>query len=48
MAGEYERLPDWDYDDIPYDDDDDKADQTGAFVPNGASTPAPEFSDPTK
>ena len=28
----------------PYDDDDDdNADQTGAFVPNGASTPAPEF-----
>ena len=28
----------------PYDDDDDdNANQTGAFVPNGASTPAPEF-----
>ena len=41
--GGYERLPQWDDDyDIP-DDDDDNADQTGAFVPNGASTPAPEF-----
>ena len=41
--GGYVRLPQWDDDyDIP-DDDDDNADQTGAFVPNGASTPAPEF-----
>ena len=38
--GGYERLPDWDFD-LP--DDDDNADQTGAFEPNGASTPAPEF-----
>ena len=39
--GGYERLPQWDDDyDIP---DDDNADETGAFVPNGASTPAPEF-----
>ena len=44
MAGEYERIPDWDNDEIPdNNDDDDNADQTGAFVPNGASTPAPEF-----
>ena len=41
--GGYEPIPEWDDDyDIP-DDDDDNADQTGAFVPNGASTPAPEF-----
>ena len=41
--GGYERIPELgdDYD-IP-DDDDDNADQTGTFVPNGASTPAPEF-----
>ena len=41
--GRYERLPEWDYNDFSDDDDDDNADQTGAFVPNGASTPAPEF-----
>ena len=41
--GGYERLPEWEYDDLPDDDDDDNADQTGAFVPNGVSTPAPEF-----
>ena len=41
--GGYERLPECDPDyDIP-DDDDENADETGAFVPNGASTPAPEF-----
>ena len=41
--GGYERIPEWDDDyDIP-DHDDDNANQTGAFVPNGASTPAPEF-----
>ena len=42
----YEPIPQWEDDyDIPDDDDDDddNADQTGAFVPNGASTPAPEF-----
>ena len=40
----YEPIPHWDDDYyIPDDDDDDNADQTGAFVPNGASTPAPEF-----
>ena len=39
--GGYERLPQWEDD---YDvSDDDNADETGAFVPNGASTPAPEF-----
>ena len=39
--GGYESLPEWDEDyDLP---DDDNADETGAFVPNGASTPAPEF-----
>ena len=39
--GGYEPLPDWHEDyDLPYDDN---ADETGAFVPNGASTPAPEF-----
>ena len=42
--GGYERLPEWDDDfNIPDDDDDDNANETGAFVPNGASTPAPEF-----
>ena len=41
--GGYEPIPQWDDDyDIP-DDDDDNADQTGAFVPNGASTPATQF-----
>ena len=41
--GGYEPVPESDYDyDIP-DDDDDNADETGTFVPNGASTPAPEF-----
>ena len=39
----YEPIPQWDDDyDIPVDDDD-NADQTGAFVPTGASTPAPEL-----
>ena len=38
---EYEPIPDWDDDyDVP--DDDDNADQTGAFGPL-SSTPAPEF-----
>ena len=39
-GGRYERLPEED----PFgwgDNDDDNADQTGAFSPNGASTPAP-------
>ena len=39
-GGRYERLPQED----PFgwgDNDDDNADQTGAFYPNGASTPAP-------
>ena len=41
--GGYEPIPDWTPDlDLP-DDDDYNADETGAFVPNGASTPAPEF-----
>ena len=41
----YEPIPEWDDDyDIPGDDDDDdNADQTGAFVPFSSSTPAPEF-----
>ena len=40
MAG-YEPIFDWDEDfDIP-DDDDDNADQTGAFVPFSSSTPGP-------
>ena len=39
----YEPIPQQDDDyDIPVDDDD-NADQTGAFVPTGASTPAPEL-----
>ena len=39
--GGYEPILDWDpYDDYP---DDDNADETGRFEPNGASTPAPEF-----
>ena len=40
--GGYERLPDYDDDYPPFLDDDDNgnANQTGAFVPNGASTPA--------
>ena len=38
--GGYEPIPEWDEDyDIP-DDYDDNSDQTGSFVPNGASTPA--------
>ena len=38
--GGYEPIPEWNEDyDIP-DDDDDNSDQTGSFVPNGASTPA--------
>ena len=41
--GGYETLPTWDTDDYNPDDYDDNADQTGAFFPNGASTPAPEF-----
>ena len=36
-GGRYERLPQED----PFGWDDDNADQTGAFYPNGASTPAP-------
>ena len=40
--GGYDRLPDWDqYEYNPEDDDDN--DETSPFVPNGASTPAPEF-----
>ena len=38
--GGYEPIPEWDQDYGIPDDDDDNADQTGAFVPNGASTPA--------
>ena len=42
--GGYDRIPLWDNDEIPDPaDDDDDADETGPFVPNGASTPAPEF-----
>ena len=37
--GGYDRLPDWNFD-IP---DDDNADETTPFFPNGASTLAPEF-----
>ena len=39
--GGYDRIPLWDNDEIPDPADDD--DETGPFVPNGASTPAPEF-----
>ena len=41
---EYEPIPEWDDDvNVPYDDDDDdNADQTGAFGPIFSSTPAPE------
>ena len=39
-GGEYERLPEEDPYKFP---DDDNADETGLFEPNGASTPAPEF-----
>ena len=36
----YDRLPDWDDDNAgEYPDDDDNADQTTPFFPNGASTP---------
>ena len=36
----YDRLPDWDDDNAgEYPDDDDNADQTTPFSPNGASTP---------
>ena len=38
--GGYELLPDWDPEDY---DNEDNADQTTGFYPNGASTPAPEF-----
>ena len=42
--GGYDRIPLWDNDEIPDPaDDHDDADETGSFVPNGASTPAPEF-----
>ena len=41
--GGYERLPQEDPEWGRNDDDDDNADQTGAFSPNGASTPAPRF-----
>ena len=45
--GGNDRLPEWEYDDIPSgfpdddddDDDDDNADETTPFFPNGASTP---------
>ena len=42
--GGYERLPDYDKDYPPFlnDDDDDNADQTGAFVPFSSSTPGPD------
>ena len=40
--GGYERLPQGDPE-WEGNDDDDNADQTGAFSPNGASTPAPTF-----
>ena len=40
----YEPIPEWNDDYIPDDDDDnDNADQTGAFFPFSSSTPAPEF-----
>ena len=39
--GNYDPIPDWDpYEDVPVDD---KADETGRFDPNWASTPTPEF-----
>ena len=41
MAG-YDPLPEWEYA-IPDNDDDNNADETGTSLPNGASTPAPEF-----
>ena len=42
--GGYDRVPLWDDAEIPDPaDDDDDYDETGPFVPNGASTPAPEF-----
>ena len=34
--GNYDHLPEWDEDEYP---DDDNADQTTPFFPNGASTP---------
>ena len=38
--GGYDRIPEWDYDNTgEYPDDDDNADQTTPFFPNGASTP---------
>ena len=39
--GGYDRLPLWEENADPADNDD--ADETSPFVPNGASTPAPEF-----
>ena len=41
--GGYERIPLWGNEEIPDPADDDDDDETGHFVPNGASTPAPEF-----
>ena len=41
MAGGYDRIPQWDYDDTGrYPDDDDNADETRPFFPS-SSTPAP-------
>ena len=42
MEGGNDGYPDWFNEDV-YPDDDDNADETTPFVPNGASTPAPEF-----
>ena len=35
----YDRIPDWDVDNAGEYPDDDNADQTTTFFPNGASTP---------
>ena len=41
--GGYDRLPLWSNEEIPDPADNDDEDETSPFVPNGASTPAPEF-----
>ena len=41
--GGYDEIPLWNNEEIPDHADDDDADETAPFIPNGASTPAPEF-----
>ena len=41
--GGYVEIPLWNNEEDPDPADDDDADETAPFIPNGASTPAPEF-----